>query len=136
MMHTTTQEHDTMTATNPSSTAAKLASVTDDALASTQRLAERTSRSVQGSIDGLRETVPGAITRAAGQVDDLTRRSMDQARHAMHGVRERAVQVGDATKHRIQDEPVKAVLLAAATGAAAALLVQWMTSRRRSDRAA
>ena len=48
-------------------------------------------------------------------------------------MRDKAVQVSDQTVGYIKDEPVKAVLVAAAAGAVAALLIGWL-SRSRSDR--
>jgi ElaB/YqjD/DUF883 family membrane-anchored ribosome-binding protein len=102
----------------------------DEALLSTKRMAENTARSVQASLDGLRDTVPGAISRAAAEADDLTRRGIERARSAASQVREQAVHAGDITVDRIKADPVKAVLIAAAAGAAAALIVQWLASRR------
>lgn len=78
---------------------------------------------VQAGVAGLRERVPEALSRATAQAEDLARRGL-----------ERVAEAGDAARWRIKDEPVKAVLLAAALGAGALLLVQWLSQRRRSSR--
>lgn len=110
--------------------AAEGAARTDDALLGARRVADNAARSVQAGLDDLRDRVPGAITRAAAQAEDLTRRGVERARHAADEVRHRATDLSDRTVHRIQDEPVKAVLVAVALGAAATLMVQWLTRSR------
>lgn len=110
--------------------AERVAAHADDALQTTQRVAASTADSVQTGLDHLREAVPGAISRAASQAEDLARRGVDRARTAANEVRERALRAGDATVHRIQDDPVKAVLIAAAAGALTALVVQWLARPR------
>lgn len=114
--------------------AERVAHTTDDALVGAQRVAANAAQSVQSGIDTLRERVPGAMSRAAAQAEELTRRGLDRARQAGDELRHRAADLGDATKHRIQDEPVKAVLIAAAVGAAATLLVQWLARPRHPHR--
>lgn len=79
---------------------------------------------------GLVLPVPGAVSRAATRAEDLARRGIERARAAADSARDRALDAGDATVHRIRKEPVKAVLIAAAVGAATTLLVQqWRRSR-------
>jgi len=94
------------------------------------RAVDAGARSLQGRIDGLREAVPGAVSRVAARAEDLARRGIERARAAADSARDRALDVGDATVYRIREEPVKAVLIAAAVGAATTLLVQhWRRSR-------
>jgi ElaB/YqjD/DUF883 family membrane-anchored ribosome-binding protein len=116
---------------NPSSTtsdyASEVANRADEALLGAKRVADGTARSVQAGLDGLRDSVPGAVTRAAAQAEDMTRRGIERARLAAENAKHRATDLGDATVHRIQDEPVKAMLIAAGIGAAATLLVQWLS---------
>jgi len=111
----------------------RAANKADQALQATRRMGSDAAQAVQSGIDGLREGVPSAISRATAQAEDLTRRGMERARHASAAVRDKASQVSDQTVGYIRDEPVKAVLVAAAAGAAAALLIRWL-SRSRSDR--
>ena len=113
--------------------AERAANKADQALQSTRRLGAEAAQALQSGIDGLREGVPSAISRATAQAEDLTRRGMERARQASATVRDKAVHVSDQTVGYIKDEPVKAVLVAAAAGAIAALLIGWM-SRSREDR--
>lgn len=96
--------------------------------------ADATLDSLRNGVDHLREAVPGAFARAAAQVEELTRRGVDRAREAGQVAREQALRAGDATVMKIRDEPVKAVLVAAAAGAALAALIGWM-ARSRNPRA-
>ena len=111
----------------------RAANKADQALQSTRRMGAEAAQAVQAGIDGLREGVPSAISRATAQAEDLTRRGLERARQASATVRDKAVQVSDQTVGYIKDEPVKAVLVAAAAGAVTALLIGWL-SRSRSDR--
>jgi ElaB/YqjD/DUF883 family membrane-anchored ribosome-binding protein len=69
--------------------------------------------------------------RAAEQVQDLTRRGLDRARLASDELREQAHFAGELTRGYVQEKPLKSVLIAAAAGAALALLLQGLASRRR-----
>ena len=111
----------------------RAANKAEQVLQSTRRMGSEAAQAVQAGIDGLREGVPSAVARATAQAEDLTRRGLERARQASATVRDKAVQVSDQTVGYIKDEPVKAVLVAAAAGAVAALLIGWL-SRSRSDR--
>lgn len=111
----------------------RAANKADHALQSTMHMGSDAAQAVQNGIDGLRESVPSAISRARAQAEDLTHRGMERARQASASVREQATRVTDQTVGYIKDEPVKAVLVAAAAGAVAALLIGWL-GRSRHDR--
>jgi ElaB/YqjD/DUF883 family membrane-anchored ribosome-binding protein len=81
---------------------------------------------LQSTVDDLRERAPAAFSRAAAQVEELTRRSVERARDAGYQVRDRVGRAGDMTVGYIRDEPMKSVLIAAATGAAVAMLIGWL----------
>ena len=108
------------------------ASKADMALKSSRRVANDALDSLESSVDTLRESVPAAFTRAAAQVEEITRRGLDRAKEASAGVRDQVYKAGDRTVGYIKDEPVKSVLIAAATGAAVALLVGWAMRSRQS----
>lgn len=114
------------TQTNPTATVDRVARKAEQALDTTQQVANDT-------IDSLKDRVhaaPAAFSRAAEQVQDFTRRSIERAHDLSVEARDRAQRAGDRTVAYIQDEPVKAVLIAAATGAAVALLVRALSGRR------
>lgn len=118
------------TTTTAADMAGRVAGRADDAIVGTKRMVEQSARSMQNGLDDLRDTVPGAITRTAQQAEDLARRGIEQARLTADQVRKRAMQAGDMAVERIRADPLKSVLIAAAAGAATALLVQWLMSRR------
>jgi ElaB/YqjD/DUF883 family membrane-anchored ribosome-binding protein len=110
--------------------AERLAEKADDVIRSGKRVVDNSSRALQARLDDLGESVPAAISRVAAQAEDLTRRGLDRARQATVDARDRAAQVADVTIDRIKARPVKAVMISAAAGAAATLLVMWLSRRR------
>ncbi|MDN3920652.1 hypothetical protein [Roseateles violae] len=82
--------------------------------------------------DELRQAAPAALSRAAAQMEDLTRRTLDRARQAGTQMREQAQRAGDATAGYVREEPMKAVLIAAAAGALAAGVFAWLSRSRDS----
>jgi len=82
---------------------------------------------LQNGVDDLAAAGPAALSRAAAQMEELTRRTLARASEASQQVRARALRAGDATVGYIKDEPVKAVLIAVAAGAVAAGLCAWLS---------
>lgn len=128
------------TATNPTAVKSKVEDLADTAAAragsaidSAKKHANEALDTLQDGVEDLRKAAPSALTRAAGQVEDLARRTLEKARDAKVQVTDRATRVGDASVAYVRDEPVKSVLIAAATGAAVAALVGWMCRSRSSS---
>lgn len=92
-----------------------------------------TAKNVAAVADEHEDRLPDAFSRAAAQVEQLTRNGLDRARNVSQNVKEKALQAGDSTVGYIKDEPVKAVLIAAAAGAALALLLRALGSNSRRD---
>lgn len=95
-------------------------------------LADQAGDAARESLHQLGDAVPSALTRAAAQAEDLARRGIARARDAGSQVREQVSQATDRTGAYIRDEPFKAVLIAAAAGAATALLANWALRQRGS----
>lgn len=106
----------------------------DEALAATRRAANGALDKLQQGVEQLRDDTPGALRRAAAQVDELTRRGLERARLASEDLRHTVSRTGDRSIGFIQAQPVKSVLIAAAAGAALAALVGALARDRRSDR--
>lgn len=104
----------------------------DQALETTKRVAGDALDSLQDGVHSLRDDLPSALTRTAHQVEDLARRGIERAKQTSANVRDQVSRGGDATRAYIQDEPMKSVVIAAAAGAALALVVSWL-GRRRQD---
>lgn len=78
------------------------------------------------TLDG---TLP-PLKRVADQAADLARRGVDALAERSEAVRRQALNASDTTRHYIQDEPMKSVLIAAATGAALMALVSLLSRSR------
>lgn len=72
--------------------------------------------------DGLHDTEADLAT----SLENLGHRATDLAVEGAHSVRDRALQARDTTAGWIQQQPLAAVLLAAASGAAVTLLAGWL----------
>ena len=101
----------------------------DSAIRSTQRVANDALNSLSNSVNNARDQAAPVISRVAGQVEDLARRTVDAARDRSQHLRETAARATDTTVGYIKDEPVKAMLIAAATGAALMALVSLIGPR-------
>jgi ElaB/YqjD/DUF883 family membrane-anchored ribosome-binding protein len=111
----------------------RLAEKAHNAINATRRRANGALDSMDAGVDGVRDYAPSAFSRAATQMEELTRRGMDRARGASNAVRDKAHDAGDRAVGYIQHEPVKSVLIAVAAGAAVAMLASWF-ARSRSGR--
>jgi ElaB/YqjD/DUF883 family membrane-anchored ribosome-binding protein len=116
-----------------SDTVNRLADSADSAVKSTRRVANTALDSAETAIGEARDTAEPTIARLAGQAEALARRGVDAVKDTASQVRERAVSVGDATVRYVKDEPVKSVLIAAATGAALMGLLALIQSARRNN---
>jgi ElaB/YqjD/DUF883 family membrane-anchored ribosome-binding protein len=111
----------------------RLAGSADEALRHTQALADNAADSLHKGVDDLRTRIPETVHSAALRAEELARRSLDRARDLANQARHRASDVRHATTERVQADPMKALLIAAAAGAATALLVRWLSQPRRVD---
>lgn len=109
----------------------KAAATADQAINSTQRLAQRALDGLSNGVDDLKNAATPAIQRVSDQAHALAQRGLDSARDSAQHVRERAHQMSAHTVGYIKDEPLKSVLIAAATGA---LLMAMLGMLRRPGR--
>jgi len=118
----------------------KLHTLADDAAASagqainsTKRAADSVLNTLSDKVDDLRDDSSGAAKRIAEQIDDLAHRAVALAKQAGSGVRKQAERTGELTVGYVKDEPVKAILMAAAAGAATAVLLGMLSRGRQRD---
>jgi ElaB/YqjD/DUF883 family membrane-anchored ribosome-binding protein len=71
----------------------------------------------------LRQQISPLLARAGEQASVLAQRGVDAVRDRSLQVREQALRASDNTLNYIKDEPVKAVLIAAAVGAGLMALI-------------
>jgi len=102
----------------------------DQAIKTTQRAANGALDSLAGTVEGLRQEAAPMLNRVSEQATALAQRGVDAVRDSTHQLRERAVQASDTTAAYIRHDPVKSMLIAAATGAALMALVGLMSRSR------
>lgn len=114
------------------------AGVADHAAESATAAIRSTQNVANEAFDRLSDKVEDARSRAAPLLDRLTtqaevaaRRGVDVVRDTSAQLRERAVQASDTTVGYIRNEPVKSMLIAAATGAALMALIGLLSRSRR-----
>jgi ElaB/YqjD/DUF883 family membrane-anchored ribosome-binding protein len=95
----------------------------EHAVQSTQRTADQALDRLAGTPNELRPQVAPLLERAGEQAGALAQRSADAVRERAQQLRAQTTRVSDGTLNYIKDEPVKAVLIAAAAGAALVALL-------------
>jgi len=102
----------------------------DRAIKSTQRVANQALDSLSNSVHDVRDMAVPALNRTSEQIGALAQRGVDAVRGTSQQLRDSAQRASDTTVGYIKDEPVKAMLIAAATGAALMALIGLMTRSR------
>ena len=113
----------------PNSLVDQAAQSADQAIKSTQRVGNEALDSLAGTVDLRRQAAP-LLNRATEQASALAQRGMDTVRDTSEQLRDKALRVSDGTANYIKTEPVKAMLIAAATGAALMALISLMSHSR------
>jgi len=103
----------------------------DAAIRSTQRATNNALDGLSATVQDARSHVSPMLNRASEQAAALAQRGIDAVRTSSQQVREKAVQATDVTAGYIRNDPIKAVLIAAATGAALMALVGLLSRSRR-----
>ena len=108
------------------------AQTADRAVKSTQQAANEALESLADAVHDLQHQATPLLGRATDQVSALAQRGVDNVRDTSRHLRLKAVHASDNTVNYIKDEPVKSILIAAATGAALMALISLIS--RASDR--
>lgn len=120
--------------TNPSEptnrTVDAAAQSADSVIKSTQRMANSALDGLSHGVKDLQDHATPLVNRAAEQAASLAHRSLEAARDGSQKLREQAQHASDSTLGYIKHEPVKAVLIAAATGAVLMALIGLMNRSR------
>lgn len=96
------------------------------AIRSTQNVANAAFDRLNDKVDSVREHAAPMIDRLSSQAEAAARRSADALRETSAQLRDKAMRAQDNTVGYIRDEPVKAMLIAAATGAVLMALIGLM----------
>ena len=120
-------------ATEASNVADQAADSAASALRSTQSVANQAFDRLSDKIESARDQAVPLINRLSSQAETAARRGVEAVRDTSAQVRERALKASDTTVSYIKDEPVKAMLIAAATGAALMALIGLLSRSRNAD---
>jgi ElaB/YqjD/DUF883 family membrane-anchored ribosome-binding protein len=90
---------------------------------SNSTLAEKAAETTANALDSTQRTANQALNSVGRAVDH----GVERMREASHQVREGAARASESTANYIRHDPVKSVLIAAATGAALMALVSLLT---------
>jgi ElaB/YqjD/DUF883 family membrane-anchored ribosome-binding protein len=100
------------------------------AIRSTQNVANAAFDRLSDQVDRARDTAAPLLDRWSSQAETAARRGADALRDTSAQLREKALRAQDTTVGYIKDEPVKAMLIAAATGAVLMALISLMGRSR------
>lgn len=103
------------------------------ALNATQNATNEAFDRLGDKVDDAKNLAAPLINRLTAQAEAAARRGADVVRDTSAQLRDKATKAQETTVGYIQDEPVKAMLIAAATGAALMALISLVTRSSNSD---
>ncbi|OIQ73449.1 hypothetical protein GALL_449170 [mine drainage metagenome] len=102
----------------------------DQAIKSTQQAATEALQVLSQALHDLRHQAVPLAEHAADQVASLTQRGLDGVQETSHHLRVKAEHASASTVNYIKHDPMKSVLIAAATGAALMALISLVSHSR------
>ena len=93
------------------------------AIRSTQNVANAALDSLSDKVESVRDQASPLINRLSAKAEAAASRGAEVVRETSAQLREKALRAQDTTVGYIKDEPVKSMLIAAATGAALMALI-------------
>jgi len=109
----------------------------DQAAHSVEQAIQATQNAANTALDGMSDAVQSArdeatpmLNRASDRASEMAQRGADAVRHSSQQLRDQAQRASDGTVGYIKAEPVKAMLIAAATGAALMALLSLVNHSR------
>ena len=96
----------------------KAAGTAQSAIHSTHRAADSALDTLSAKVEDLRSQAAPLLNRVSTQAEAAARRGIEAVRDSSQQLREKAMRASDSAVGYVKDEPIKAMLIAAATGAA------------------
>lgn len=115
---------------SPSNLADQADQAVDQDNKSAQHAAKEDSVGLAKTVQDIGRQSAPFFSQAAHEASDLAKRGIDRVRETSQDLRDKTVRVSDTTVNYIKDEPVKAMLIAAATGAVLISLARLMGRSR------
>ena len=108
----------------------KAAHNAQSAIRSTQKAADGALDNLSAKVDELHDQAAPLLSRVSSQAEAAARRGIEAVRDTSQQLRDRALRVSDSAVGYVKDEPIKAMLIAAATGALLMGIVALMSRSR------
>ena len=108
----------------------KAAGAVKDGISTAQQGLGQAASAAAGRVDQWRDEAAPALEKASAKAQEVGQKGMDALADASMQLRERALEASDAAVAYAKDEPMKALLIAAAAGA---LLMGLLSLMVRSD---
>ena len=108
----------------------RVADTVQDGIRATQRVTNQVVDKAADTVDEAKSNVAPMLDKAGDQAQKLMQQGREKLNDASQIVREKAVQATDVAVGYTKDEPVKAMLIAAAAGALLMGLVSMMARSR------
>ena len=124
----------TKTSENTTSMGDRVSQSTDQTIKSAQNGATQTADKLASAMQDLRHEGPAVFNKAVDGMSAFAHRGVDSVRDASHQLRVKAEHASESTASYIRHDPLKSVLIAAATGAALMALVGLLARGRDRDR--
>ena len=102
----------------------------DHAIKATQRVANEALDSLAVSVQAVHHQTAPLLERASADAEAVVKRGVDALRDTAKQLRQTARRASETTVNYVRHEPVKAMLIAAATGAALMALISLMNRSR------
>ena len=106
---------------------------TEHAIRAAQHAANEALATLANTMESLRKQASPWLSQSGDDLGNLAQRGLDRANHAAHRLQTRALQASSDVEHLIVKDPLKAVLVAAASGAALMALLTLVTRSTRDN---
>lgn len=103
-----------------------------DVIDQAQGAAHKVVSQVKSDAQGIKQEAPKLVDLAADALKAYTSKGAELAKDATALAREKASQYADGAAQRVRQDPLKAILMAAAAGAAVALVASYAHGKRKA----
>jgi ElaB/YqjD/DUF883 family membrane-anchored ribosome-binding protein len=103
-----------------------------DAVQSTRAAANNSLEKAEESVRTLRSQTDPVIDDLAARAQELASRSIDYCAETSAKARQKMHEAAEATTKYVAEQPGKSLVIAAASGAALATMLMWMSRRRQA----
>ena len=118
-------------AKTPAATLDALSQKASDVIDQAQDAAQKVASQVKSEALGLKQDAPKLVDLAADTLKSYTRKGATLAKDASALAREKAGQYAESAADRVRQDPLKAILIAAAAGAAVAIVASYANGKRK-----